>query len=97
MVRKGRWDHLRCIKVPDVCPMEALNPDAQLSMAAGAPWRGSRRSQSFFQEFVEVYKTQATPFESCFKHLLSEESAWDGMATCFFLDTAKNVFLGYRL
>lgn len=66
--RKGRWDHLRCVKVPDVCPVEALGPAAQLSMAAG--------------EFVEVYKTQ--------------ESAWDGMATCFFLDTAKNVFLYIR-
>ena len=25
----------------------------------------------------------------------SEESAWDAMATCFFLDTAKNVSLGF--
>jgi len=66
--RRGRWDHLRCVKIPDVCPMVALGPSAQLSMAAG--------------EFVEVYKNQ--------------ESAWDAMATCFFLDTAKNVFLYIR-
>lgn len=66
--RKGRWDHLRCVQIPDVCPMLALDPSAQLSMAAG--------------EFVEVYKHQ--------------EAAWDAMATCFFLDTAKNVFLYIR-
>ncbi|CAJ1345840.1 unnamed protein product [Effrenium voratum] len=66
--RKGRWDHLRAVKIPDVCPMDALGPNAQLSMAAG--------------EFVEVYKHQV--------------GAWDGMATCFFLDTAKNMFLYIR-
>ena len=26
----------------------------------------------------------------------SEEAAWDAMATCFFLDTAKNVLLRER-
>ena len=36
--RKGRWDHLRCVQIPDVCPMLALDPSAQLSMAAGDPW-----------------------------------------------------------
>lgn len=64
MVRKGRWDHLRCIKVPDVCPMDALNPDAQLSMAAGAAWHLARTSQSLLEEFVEVYKTQARAAQS---------------------------------
>mmetsp|Transcript_18584 Transcript_18584/g.41713 ORF Transcript_18584/g.41713 Transcript_18584/m.41713 type:complete len:431 (-) Transcript_18584:92-1384(-) len=34
-------------------------------------------------EFVEVYKDQ--------------HETWDGMATCFFLDTAKNVFLYIRM
>jgi len=68
--RKGRWDHLRSVKVPDVCPMEALSGPGggYLSMAAG--------------EFVEVYKNQ--------------ECAWDSVASCFFLDTAKNVFLYIR-
>ncbi|CAE7567029.1 Carnmt1 [Symbiodinium sp. CCMP2456] len=71
----NRSDRAECfnifpfVKVPDICPCEALAPTAQLSMAAG--------------EFVEVYKTQA--------------AEWDGMATCFFLDTAKNVFMYIRL
>jgi len=67
--RKGRWDHLRAVKIPDICPMDALRQGAQFSMAAG--------------EFVEVYKNQT--------------NAWDAVASCFFLDTAKNIFLYIRI
>ncbi|CAE8712094.1 unnamed protein product [Polarella glacialis] len=66
--RKGRWDHLHQVKVPDVCPRDVLNQDSELSMCAG--------------EFVAIYENQV--------------GAWDGLATCFFLDTAKNVFLYIR-
>lgn len=67
--RAGKSDHLRAVKIPDVCPRNALGDDSELSMAAG--------------EFIEVYKDQ--------------EAEWDAMATVFFLDTAKNVFLYIRI
>mmetsp|Transcript_117026 Transcript_117026/g.342759 ORF Transcript_117026/g.342759 Transcript_117026/m.342759 type:complete len:399 (+) Transcript_117026:49-1245(+) len=66
--RKDGRDHLRAVKVPDLCPRTALPPRAELSMAAG--------------EFIEAYNGQI--------------GAWDAVATCFFLDTAKNVFLYIR-
>lgn len=66
--RRAKSDHLRAVKVPDLCPSAALPVHAQLSMAAG--------------EFIEVYKDQI--------------GTWDGVATCFFLDTAKNVLLYIR-
>lgn len=66
--RRGKLDHLRDIKIPDVCPHAALPADGNLSMAAG--------------EFIEVYKAQT--------------AEWDAVATCFFLDTAKNVLLYVR-
>jgi len=66
--RAGKKDHLRSVKIPDVCPRNALDENSQLSMAAG--------------EFIEVYKEQ--------------EAEWDAMATVFFLDTAKTVFLYIR-
>lgn len=70
--RRGANDHLRGIKVPDVCPSFELCPNgekgADLSMCAG--------------EFVEVYQSQ--------------ESAWNAVLTCFFIDTAKNIFLYIR-
>lgn len=67
--RRGASDHLRPIRVPDVCPRTQLRHDAELSMAAG--------------EFIEVYKDQI------------EE--WDAVASAFFLDTAKNIFLYIRI
>uniref|UniRef100_A0A7S3SBK3 carnosine N-methyltransferase n=1 Tax=Strombidinopsis acuminata TaxID=141414 RepID=A0A7S3SBK3_9SPIT len=67
--RAGKSDHLRAVKIPDVCPRNALGDDSELSMATG--------------EFIEVYKDQ--------------EAEWDAMATVFFLDTAKNVFLYIRI
>merc|ERR1712039_486430 len=70
--RRGTRDHLRGVKIPDVCPGEELCPNGQqtahFSMVAG--------------EFVEVYASQ--------------EKHWDSVLTCFFLDTAKNVFLYIR-
>jgi len=66
--RRGKDDHLREIKVPNLCPSQVLPPTALLSMAAG--------------EFVEVYKDQ--------------QAAWDAVLSCFFLDTAKNIFLYIR-
>lgn len=66
--RGGKNDHLRAVKIPDMCPRNALDELSELSMAAG--------------EFIEVYKDQ--------------EAEWDAMATVFFLDTAKNVFLYIR-
>ena len=58
------------------------------------------------EEFVEVYKNQVSwhiwgvPLRRNGDLVggikwSSEESAWDAMATCFFLDTAKNVSLGF--
>mmetsp|Transcript_135941 Transcript_135941/g.378883 ORF Transcript_135941/g.378883 Transcript_135941/m.378883 type:complete len:401 (-) Transcript_135941:180-1382(-) len=66
--RHSKNDHLRAVKIPDLCPRAALPAHAQLSMAAG--------------EFIEVYKDNF--------------GTWDAVATCFFLDTAKNVFLYIR-
>eukprot|EP00747_Dinoflagellata_sp_TGD_P168134 gnl/TRDRNA2_/TRDRNA2_193830_c0_seq1.p1 gnl/TRDRNA2_/TRDRNA2_193830_c0~~gnl/TRDRNA2_/TRDRNA2_193830_c0_seq1.p1 ORF type:complete len:463 (+),score=96.64 gnl/TRDRNA2_/TRDRNA2_193830_c0_seq1:72-1460(+) len=43
-------DHLREVRIPDVCPRTALPPNAALSMAAG--------------EFVEVYKEQLNEWDS---------------------------------
>ncbi len=53
------------VKIPDVCPAEAMTSDKQydFSMVAG--------------EFIEVYSKQ--------------ETQWDCVVTCFFLDTAHNV------
>jgi len=65
--RKCSKDHLRAVRIPDVCPPD-IPPGASLSMSAG--------------EFVETYKDQC--------------GEWDAMATCFFLDTAKNIFLYVR-
>merc|ERR1712151_344093 len=42
--RKGKADHLREIKIPEICPRDLLRKGAFMSMAAG--------------EFVEVYKDQ---------------------------------------
>lgn len=42
--RKGKSDHLRAVKIPDVAPAKALPNNSDLSMTAG--------------EFVEVYKDQ---------------------------------------
>jgi len=68
-VNRGRCaDNLRFVKIPDVCPVDAMPEDSDFSMAAG--------------EFVQVYERQV--------------GEWDGVATCFFLDTAKNVFLYIR-
>jgi len=66
--RRGQSDHLRAVRIPDLCPMASLPPCAQLSMAAG--------------EFIEVYGDQV--------------AEWDAVASAFFLDTAKNVFLYIR-
>merc|ERR1712176_670736 len=72
--RKGANDHLRSIKIPDVCPAAILcpggvpHPTREFSMCAG--------------EFVEVYNRQV--------------KAWDAVLTCFFIDTAKNIFLYIR-
>mmetsp|Transcript_31678 Transcript_31678/g.73994 ORF Transcript_31678/g.73994 Transcript_31678/m.73994 type:complete len:435 (-) Transcript_31678:98-1402(-) len=66
--RRGREDHLREVRVPDVCAMTALAPGAPLSMAAG--------------EFVDLYQEQV--------------KEWDAVLTCFFLDTAKNIYLYIR-
>jgi len=70
--RRGSRDHLRGIKIPDICPSDELCPNGvqivELSMCAG--------------EFVEVYAPQ--------------KDQWDAVLTCFFLDTAKNVFLYIR-
>lgn len=67
--RRGASDHLRSIRIPDICPRTALPPHARLSMAAG--------------EFVEIYGDQA--------------GEWDAVASAFFLDTAKNIFLYIRV
>mmetsp|Transcript_48179 Transcript_48179/g.112726 ORF Transcript_48179/g.112726 Transcript_48179/m.112726 type:complete len:559 (+) Transcript_48179:252-1928(+) len=72
--RRAGKDHLRGVKIPDVCPMQVLCPDGhaqgpqEFSMCAG--------------EFVEVYDKQ--------------KGEWDAVLSCFFLDTAKNVFLYIR-
>jgi len=71
--RKGSRDHMRGVRIPDVCPSQELCPNGvpgpqEFSMCAG--------------EFVEVYATQ--------------KDQWDAVLTCFFLDTAKNVFLYIR-
>jgi len=66
--RRGCWENLREIKVPDVTPSEVMPSGAEFSFASG--------------EFVHVYERQ-----------LKE---WDAVITCFFLDTAKNVFLYIR-
>jgi len=72
--RKGSKDHLRGVKIPDVCPSSILCPDgvqkAELSMCAG--------------EFVEVYGQEA------------QKGDWDACLSCFFIDTAKNIFLYIR-
>lgn len=71
--RRGARDHLRGVKIPDICPCQALHgilaTDDAISMCAG--------------EFVEVYCDQ--------------KAEWDAVLTCFFLDTAKNVFLYIRI
>jgi len=67
--RLRRDDHLKSIKIPDVCPCQVLSPSAELSMAAG--------------EFIQVYAGQS--------------KTWDAVASCFFLDTAKNIFLYIRM
>lgn len=66
--RRRAEDTLQAVRVPDVCPVDALPEGSDFSMAGG--------------EFVAVYEKQ-----------LKE---WDGVATSFFLDTAKNVFLYIR-
>jgi len=48
--RRTSGDHLRAVKVPDICPRAALPPCAQLSMAAG--------------EFIDVYKDQAGEWDA---------------------------------
>jgi len=66
--RLGKTEHLRAVKVPNICPRRDLPQDSMLSMAAG--------------EFVEVYKDQS--------------GEWDAVLSCFFIDTAKNIFLYIR-
>jgi hypothetical protein len=66
--RKGKTDHLRQVRVPDICPCQVLGSGSEFSMAAG--------------EFVQVYSDQA--------------GEWDAVLSCFFLDTAKNIFLYIR-
>jgi len=66
--RRGKNDHLRMVKIPDICPSDVVEEGAPLSIAAG--------------EFIEVYKDQ--------------DSCWDAVVSCFFLDTAKNIFLYIR-
>jgi len=48
--RAGQFDHLRAVKIPDICPRDNLPETATLSMAAG--------------EFVEVYKDQAGEWDA---------------------------------
>lgn len=66
--RRGCYDNLRAIKVPDIKPSEVMPDHAEFSFASG--------------EFVQVYGSQL--------------KQWDAIITCFFLDTAKNVFLYIR-
>jgi SAM-dependent methyltransferase len=67
--RRVASDHLRPIRIPDVCPRMSLSPHAQLSMSAG--------------EFIQIYGDQP--------------GRWDAVASAFFLDTAKNIFLYIRV
>mmetsp|Transcript_30840 Transcript_30840/g.71227 ORF Transcript_30840/g.71227 Transcript_30840/m.71227 type:complete len:490 (-) Transcript_30840:15-1484(-) len=73
--RKNSRDHVRGVRIPDVCPSAILCPPGvettpeDFSMCAG--------------EFVDVYCEQF--------------AAWDAVLTCFFLDTAKNIFLYIRV
>eukprot|EP00403_Amphidinium_massartii_P009435 CAMPEP_0178416212 /NCGR_PEP_ID=MMETSP0689_2-20121128/23948_1 /TAXON_ID=160604 /ORGANISM="Amphidinium massartii, Strain CS-259" /LENGTH=339 /DNA_ID=CAMNT_0020037551 /DNA_START=35 /DNA_END=1050 /DNA_ORIENTATION=- len=49
--RRMKADCMRAVRVPDVCPSDALPEGSELSMAAG--------------EFVEVYKDQKDEWDAC--------------------------------
>ncbi|CAK9061043.1 unnamed protein product [Durusdinium trenchii] len=97
--RRNALDHVRPVAIPDVCPSRILCPPGvdpnpeDFSMCAG--------------EFINVYEDQIAEWDAdnelSGKHealeaaqLLTSHSSPKAVLTCFFLDTAKNVFLYIR-